>query len=727
MSARIVVVVGAKGGVGATSIAMELMETAPSTAPRIIVDADLTGRRTIGFGYDATGELDIVRAPGSPAVARKNGLTIIEFTRTYEDGFQLQAATVEADVTRFPFGANVVVDAPQPFAAVARPFISKAAAIVLVTEPSLFGISAAHSMLSAMERFGFSRDRIGLVLNNPRGIRALGSDEIAKALKIKIIAELPLKSDRTYGRAFKNFVAAVAAYPSVEDVPNLRQSTARPLGDRRDGTRGLSVTAPASRTPSPVPLPEGAVAAEAAVARPATDTPAVVELKPALHIVSPPSMSVVNESLKTELHGVMMRKIDFSSAARAHTDAGTMKLLRSQLETIASEFLAAQTSITTAEEASRIGREVIEEALGFGPLESLLHDTSVTEIMVNGARSIFVERRGQIESTGKQFVDNNQLRLVIERIIAPLGRRLDESSPMVDARMADGSRVNAVIEPVSIDGPALTIRRFGTRRFTVDDLIKIGAMTMPIVDLMRASIEARLNIIVSGGTGSGKTTLLNAFSSFIPHSDRIVTIEDTAELKLNQTHVVRLEARPPNLEGKGEISIRDLVRNALRMRPDRIIIGECRSGEALDMLQAMNTGHEGSMTTLHANTARDALGRIETMVMMAGFDLPIRVIREQITSAVDMIVQVSRLRDGSRRLVSICEVVGMEGDVISTQELIRYQERGMDAKGVVEGEFVSNGVQPEFLKRFGELGIQFDPVLFNTAAPVALKAPSWLH
>jgi pilus assembly protein CpaF len=567
------------------------------------------------------------------------------------------------------------------------------------------------------------------VLNNPRGVHDLGSDEVAKALKVKVIADLPLNTDRTYARTFKTFVAAVAAYPSVEDIPNLRQSTARPLGDRRDGPRSYPVTVPAPLAPPPKPLPETPIAGATAavVAAPATAGPSIPELTPALPIAAPPSMSIANERLKTELHGVMMRKIDFFSAARAHTDAGTMKDLRSQLETIASEFLAAQISITSAEDASRIAREVIEEALGFGPLESLLHDPNVTEIMVNGAKRIYVERHGRIEHTEKQFVDNNQLRLVIERIIAPLGRRLDESSPMVDARMADGSRVNAIIEPVSVDGPTLTIRRFGTRRFTIDDLIKIGAITPPIVDLIRASIEARLNIIFSGGTGSGKTTLLNAFSSFIPHSDRIVTIEDTAELKLNQAHVVRLEARPPNLEGKGEISIRDLVRNALRMRPDRIIVGECRGGEALDMLQAMNTGHEGSMTTLHANSARDALARIETMVMMAGFDLPMRAIREQISSAVDVIVQVSRLRDGSRRLVSICEVVGMEGDVISTQELIRYQEDGIDPKGNVVGNFQACGVQPEFLKRFGELGIQFDPVLFNTLGPIAPKAPSWLR
>jgi pilus assembly protein CpaF len=307
------------------------------------------------------------------------------------------------------------------------------------------------------------------------------------------------------------------------------------------------------------------------------------------------------------------------------------------------------------------------------------------------------------------------VRLVIERIIAPLGRRLDESSPMVDARMADGSRVNAVIEPLSIDGPTLTIRRFGTKRMHVRDLILAGAVTEAVVDFLRAAVEARQNILVSGGTGSGKTTLLNALSSFIPRAERILTIEDVAELKLEQPHVVRLEARPPNLEGTGGVTIRDLVRNALRMRPDRIVIGECRGSEALDMLQAMNTGHDGSLTTIHANSARDALSRVETMVLMSGFELPLRAIRQQVSSAINLVIQVARLRDGSRRVTGVSEVIGMEGDVISMQELLKYQQHGMSAQGKVVGELEVTGVQPNCLKRFADLGVVFDPGMFNSA------------
>ena len=297
---------------------------------------------------------------------------------------------------------------------------------------------------------------------------------------------------------------------------------------------------------------------------------------------------------------------------------------------------------------------------------------------------------------------------------------------MVDGRLPDGSRVNAIISPLAIDGPTLTIRRFGTRRFGVDDLLSVGAISPPVLDFLRAAVEARLNIIVSGGTGAGKTTLLNALSSFIPKRDRIVTIEDAAELKLAQPHVVRLESRPANLEGKGDVSIRDLVRNALRMRPDRIVVGECRGGEALDMLQAMNTGHDGSLTTVHANSARDALARIETMVLMAGFELPVRAIREQVSGAVDLVVQVARLRDGSRRVTGVSEIVGMEGDVVTMQELVRYKQRGVDAQGVVLGEFEPCGVQPNCLTRFEELGVTYDPVSFHLSPQKRAEA-AWLR
>jgi pilus assembly protein CpaF len=372
------------------------------------------------------------------------------------------------------------------------------------------------------------------------------------------------------------------------------------------------------------------------------------------------------------------------------------------------QLIAERSDLTSAEDVAQLKHEIIAEAVGLGPLEDLMDDPDVTEIMVNGADNIFVERRGKIEHTKKRFVDDAQLRLIIDRMISPIGRHVDESSPMVDARLPDGSRVNAIIGPLAIDGPSLTIRRFGKTRMNVGDLLRLGAATQAMMSLLRACVEARLNIIISGGTGSGKTTFLNVLSSYIPPRDRILTIEDAAELRLEQEHVVRLEARPPNVQGAGEVRIRDLVRNALRMRPDRIVVGEVRGGEALDMLQAMNTGHDGSLTTVHANTPRDALARIETLVLMAGLELPVRAIREQIAHAVNIVIQTSRMRDGSRKVMAISEVVGMEGDVITMQDIIKFEERGVDPEGKVRGEFVFTGVQPACIKRFEELGVDYD-------------------
>jgi pilus assembly protein CpaF len=337
-----------------------------------------------------------------------------------------------------------------------------------------------------------------------------------------------------------------------------------------------------------------------------------------------------------------------------------------------------------------------------------MRDPAVSELMVNGPKRIYVERAGKLSLSDRTFNDERQLRLVIERIVAPIGRRIDEASPMVDARLPDGSRVNAIIEPISLHGSALTIRRFGTHRLTMDDLVNLGSVPVEAVGFLRAIVQGKLNVLVSGGTGTGKTTFLNVLSNFIPPTDRIVTIEDAAELLLNQDHVVSLEARPANIEGKGAISIRDLVKNALRMRPDRIVVGECRGGEALDMLQAMNTGHDGSLTTLHANTARDALARLETLVLMAGFDLPIRAIREQIASAVNVIVEIARMRDGTRKLTSITEVVGMEGDIITLQEIVNFHPTGLDEAGKVTGNFAFTGVQPRYMERFEENGVDFD-------------------
>jgi pilus assembly protein CpaF len=385
-----------------------------------------------------------------------------------------------------------------------------------------------------------------------------------------------------------------------------------------------------------------------------------------------------------------------------------------QVRAAASGLLAKETAawLDQAKRTQLIDR-MVQETLGLGPLEDLLADPEVSEIMVNHPRQVYIERAGRLSLSPVQFEDARQLRSVIERMVAPLGRRIDESSPKVDARLPDGSRVNAIIPPLAVKGPCLTIRKFPSKRLGMDELVARGALTPVSARFLRQAVESRQNILVSGGTGSGKTTLLNALSAYIPEGERIVTIEDSAELKLQQPHVVTLEARPANLEGHGEVSIRDLLVNSLRMRPDRIVVGECRGGEALDMLQAMNTGHEGSLSTLHANNARDALQRLETLCLMSGVELPLMVVRRQIASAVDVIIQIGRLRDGSRRVMAITELTGMEGDVLSTQDLFAFEQAGISAEGKVLGDLRATGVPARLYQKLKAAGEAADFSVFE--------------
>jgi pilus assembly protein CpaF len=376
--------------------------------------------------------------------------------------------------------------------------------------------------------------------------------------------------------------------------------------------------------------------------------------------------------------------------------------------------LAQERAPLSAADKAQLIQDVSDDILGYGPIDRLLKDEELTEVMVNGPGSVYIERAGKLERTDARFVDEEHLRRIIDKIVSEVGRRVDESNPMVDARLPDGSRVNAIIHPLAIGGPFLTIRKFSKDPFQIDDLIRFGTLNAASARFLQACVVGRLNIIVSGGTGTGKTTTLNVLSSFIPADERIVTIEDAKELQLHQDHVLALEARPPNIEGRGQVTIRDLVKNALRMRPDRIVVGECRSGEALDMLQAMNTGHDGSLTTIHSNTPRDTLSRIETMTLMAGFDLPVRAIREQMASALDCIVQLTRLRDGTRRITHISEVQGMEGDVITLQDVFMFDySAGVDERGRFRGHLQATGVRPKFTEKLQDLGIRLGPEVFQ--------------
>jgi pilus assembly protein CpaF len=386
--------------------------------------------------------------------------------------------------------------------------------------------------------------------------------------------------------------------------------------------------------------------------------------------------------------------------------------VRQRIKTLFDAVVEGENIVLTRVERERLFEEVTADIIGFGPIEPLLQDPTVSEVMVNGPNQIYVEQKGKLHLAEVTFDDDDHVRRIIDRIVSPLGRHVDESSPLCDARLPDGSRVNIVIPPVSLVGPTITIRKFSKTPLGIDDLIRFGSMTPEIAEFLRACVVSRLNVVVSGGTGSGKTTLLNVLSSFIPDDERIITVEDAAELQLRQEHVVRLEARPANIEGKGAITIRDLVINCLRMRPERIVVGECRGREALDMLQAMNTGHDGSLTTGHANSPRDMLARLETMVLMAGMDLPVRAIREQISSAVDLIVQQSRLRDGSRKITAITEVQGMEGDVVVLQDVFTFEQEAFEG-GKVIGRIKPTGVRPKFMPKLEDSGIRLSPTIFG--------------
>jgi pilus assembly protein CpaF len=412
--------------------------------------------------------------------------------------------------------------------------------------------------------------------------------------------------------------------------------------------------------------------------------------------------------VKATIHRKLLQKLNLERLTEIRRED-----VRREVAQILEALVVGESTPMNLQERERLAQEVLDEVFGLGPLEPLLADPTISDILVNTYKRVYVERRGMLEMTGIQFRDDVHLMSIIDRIVSAIGRRVDESSPMVDARLADGSRVNAIIPPLAVDGPCLSIRRFGRDRLTADDLVENHTLTRPMLELLAGCVKARLNILISGGTGAGKTTLLNVFSSYISDRERIVTIEDAAELQLHQDHVVRLETRPPNIEGKGAIQQRQLVINSLRMRPDRIIVGEVRGEEALDMLQAMNTGHDGSLTTIHANSPRDALSRLETMVAMASLNIPDNATRRQISSALDVVVQVSRLSDGTRKVTSMAEIVGMEGDVVTMQDIFAYQKWGVKENGEVLGDFMPTGIRPKFAERLAVTGIKLPATMFE--------------
>ena len=452
---------------------------------------------------------------------------------------------------------------------------------------------------------------------------------------------------------------------------------------------------PAERAATPLP------------AKPAAESKSAPEAKPVPEKRTPAPNDHVSK-LKIKLHGELIDRLDLSALGRLSTEQAN-----EQIRVVITQLLDAEGLPLSREDRKRLEADIASEVLGFGPLDALLKDELVTDILVNRATQTYAERGGKLQLTDIRFRDDEHLIQIIDRIVSKIGRRIDTASPLCDARLPDGSRVNAVIPPIAIDGPSLSIRKFGKDPLRVHNLIEFGSMTEEIATFCDAIVRARMNIVISGGTGSGKTTLLNCCSSSIPEDERVVTIEDAAEIQLQQPHVVRLETRPPNLEGKGEVTCRDLVKNALRMRPERIVVGEIRGGEAMDMLQAMNTGHDGSLTTLHANSPRDSLSRLEMMILMSGVELPVIAMRQQISSAVNFVLQQSRLRDGSRRVMKVTEIVGMEGDIVSTQDIFEYKIKGINEEGKVIGHFECTGIRPSCVEQIQAAGIHLPPDFFT--------------
>ena len=484
----------------------------------------------------------------------------------------------------------------------------------------------------------------------------------------------------------------------------LRVSTAPRTADASQRPAAPVAAVPAATLGAPEP-----VVIEKPVEKPVPTSPATSVVPPAVR----DPVALLMREVKNQIHSELIKRLDLKRMTASRV--GTEELHEKARETINAIIgeVRIKGKLPQGIEPKRLEKEIYDEALRLGPLEDFLADDEISEIMVNGPSQVYVERKGRIELSPQSFMDDESVMGVIERIVSPIGRRIDENQPYVDARLPDNSRVNAIIAPLSLVGPCLTIRKFAKRALTVEDFIAFNTWTAPMAEFLRICVLLRKNIVVAGGTGSGKTTLLNVLSGFIPTTDRIVTIEDAAELRLNQPHVVRLEARPPNIEGRGAVTIRDLVRNSLRMRPDRVIVGECRGGESLDMLQAMNTGHDGSLTTVHANSPRDVISRLETMVLMSGMDLPSRAIREQIASAIDIVVHESRLSDGSRKVVCISEIVGLEGQQVVMQDIFEYKQTGIDEKGKVTGRFMPTGSMPTFFEQLKSRGLHVDPIIFD--------------
>ena len=598
----------------------------------------------------------------------------------------------------FPY---IVVDAGSTLGPLQLSVMESCSAILVTLTPEVLVVNQTKRLLNEMSAATLPSPLFQIVINqaSPRG--GLATAAIAGSLRLPVVAVLPKDEDNST-QALQSAEPFVLSRPSIPLTNGYHDMVRRLVGGILQKNKALIRPQKSKASLKTEPAGKGS--------SPSGTAPTAGRQRK----ISPLTI------LKMQIHTELIKEMDLKKDLTQAKDEASKQELRNKTQIVVSRLVDKRGQGLSRQERSQVIKQVLDESLGLGPLETLLADPAVTEIMVNGCDQIFCEKSGKIQLSPVTFTSNQQLRNVIERIVTPLGRRIDEKTPYVDARLADGSRVNAVIEPLSIDGPAVTIRKFPQDTVTMSDLVtRFGSVTSPMAEFFKICVEQGLNIVISGGTGSGKTTLLNVLSSFIPAGERIITVEDAAELQLKQEHVVRLETRPANMEGTGAVSIRDLIRNSLRMRPDRIVVGECRDGAALDMLSAMNTGHDGSMTTVHANTPREACSRLETLCLMAGMDLPIKAIREQVAGAVNLIIQIGRLSDGSRKIKSVTEVVGLQADTVTLQEIFRFKEEGFDKNRKIIGQFQAMGMIPTFIEKFEQRGLKIPRSLFTSSGSSA--------
>ncbi|WP_413943759.1 ATPase, T2SS/T4P/T4SS family [Bdellovibrio sp. HCB-162] len=711
---NLIAVVGGKGGVGksvfAANFACTIMNELRAQVLLIDADAKSVGDQNVIMGLKPQKTLkELANFQGSLnsqpmntlVTMHQSGLAYLGAVRGPEESLNISpdllGKLLEFFSRAFKF---VIVDVGTDLGPAQMAVLQEATAIMIVTSPEVLVVTQTQRLVNELLSATLPKDMFQLVINkaSPTG---LSPQTISNQLQLPYVGIIP-QDEATSMMALQKYTPFVLSAPKAP-------VTAAYYDVTRKLTGGILQRLKTIARPKPAPA-----ATEPAAGGGSANAAALAGMD-------------ARTLLKIRVHNELIRTVDLKKLLLdTKQDEGKEKEIREKTKREITLIVDKEAPDLAREERSKIIKEVLEEALGLGPLEDLLADPDVTEIMVNGFRKIFVEKSGKVQLSPVTFTSNDHLRRIIERIVTPLGRQINDSTPYVDARLKDGSRVNAVIEPLAIDGPALTIRKFKKGGITPEKYINYGSITKNMIDFLRICSENGLNIVISGGTGSGKTSLLNMLSSFIPSNERVITVEDAAELQLQQEHVVRLETRPASMEGSNAVTIRDLIKNALRMRPDRIIVGECRDGAALDMLQAMNTGHDGSMTTTHANSPRECIARLETLCMMSGMELPIRAIREQIAGAVNLIVQISRLSDGSRKILSITEVAGMQGDVVTLAEIFRFKETGYDKNRKIQGVFQATGTIPSFIQKLSDKGVVIPREIFSndpaTATPGAPAA-----